>query len=61
MPFILKTLAALITWTYSYADNTGFLLQRSTDSGSTWTLNLPQPVTTSYVDATVVTYGTYWY
>jgi titin len=53
--------AALITWNYVLSDETGFLLQRSTNSGSTWTLNLPQPVTTSYVDAAVVTYGTYWY
>lgn len=54
-------LAALITWNYAFTDETGFLLQRSVDSGSTWTVNYPQPITTSYVDAAVVDFGTYWY
>ena len=54
-------LAALITWNYALNDETGFLLQRSTNSGSTWTVNFPQPITSSYVDATVVPDGTYWY
>lgn len=54
-------LAALITWNYALSDETGFLLQQSTNSGSTWTVNFPQPITTSYVDATVVPNGTYWY
>lgn len=53
--------AALITWNYALADETGFLLQRSTNSGSTWTVNYPQPVTTSYLDTAVVSNGTYWY
>jgi hypothetical protein len=54
-------LAALITWNYALNDETGFLLQRSTNSGSTWDVNFPQPTTSSYVDDTVVLYGTYWY
>ena len=54
-------LAALITWNYALSDNTGFLLQRSADSGLTWAVNFPQPNTSSYVDATIVTGSTYWY
>ena len=55
-------LTASISWNYTLADNTAFLLQRSTNSGSTWTANYPLPVSqTSYLDTTVVPYGTYWY
>jgi hypothetical protein len=54
-------LAALITWNYALNDETGFMLQRSTNSGSTWGISFPQPVTTSYVDTTVVPGGSYWY
>lgn len=53
--------AALITWNYSLSDNTGFLLQRSTDSGSTWTNNYPLGLVVFYLDSAVVSYGTYWY
>lgn len=53
--------AAQITWNYALSDNTGFLLQRSTDLGSTWIVNFPQSVTTSYVDTTVISNETYWY
>ncbi len=54
-------IAARITWNYALSDHTGFLLQRSVDTGSSWAVNFPQPITTSYVDATVVPNGTYWY
>ena len=53
---------ASISWTYSLSDNTGFLLQRSTDSGSTWITNYTLPASqTNYLDTTVVVFGTYWY
>ena len=53
--------AALISWNYSLSDNAGFLLQRSTDSGSTWTTNYPLGHVVSYLDSDVISYGTYWY
>src|ERR1039458_2087949 len=53
---------ASISWTYSLSDNTGFLLQRSTDSGSTWPTTYQLPASsTAYLDTTVSVFGTYWY
>jgi hypothetical protein len=53
---------ASISWTYSLLDNTGFLLQRSTDSGSTWPTTYQLPAApTDYFDTTVEVLGTYWY
>ena len=53
---------ASISWTYSLSDNTGFLLQRSTDSGSTWPTTYQLPAfSTAYLDTTVAVFGTYWY
>lgn len=54
---------ASITWNYSLTDNTGFLLQRSVNSGSTWTVNYPvTPASaTSYLDTAISLGGTYWY
>ena len=52
----------LVSWTYGLSDNTGFLLQRSVDSGSTWPNNYPtDAVTHQYTDNDVVIGGTYWY
>ena len=52
----------LVIWTYSLTDNTGFLLQRSTDSGSTWPTNFrTNAAATQYADVAVSVGGTYWY
>ena len=53
---------ASITWNYSLLDHTGFLLQRSIDSGSVWSTNYALPSSIySYLDAAIVPYGSYWY
>lgn len=52
----------LVLWTYAFTDHTGFLLQRSVNSASTWPTNV---VTTAsvlqYTDSDVAVGGTYWY
>ena len=56
------TNAILTQWTYPGTDETMFLLERSTDSGSTWPLKWAFPHTaSSYIDVAVAWYGTYWY
>ena len=52
----------LVIWTYELSDNTGFLLQRSTDSASTWPNNYTTDAATlQYIDNYVEVFGTYWY
>ena len=52
----------LVIWTYSLSDQTGFLLQRSINSASTWTDNYTTDGSTfQYIDSDVVIGGTYWY
>jgi hypothetical protein len=52
----------LVTWAYALHDNTGFLLQRSVDSASTWPNNYTTDDSTfQYIDSDVVIGGTYWY
>jgi hypothetical protein len=52
----------LVIWTYAHSDQTGFLLQRSTDSASTWPVNYTTNASTmQYTDSDVVVGGTYWY
>ncbi|HQI44511.1 MAG TPA: fibronectin type III domain-containing protein [Bacteroidales bacterium] len=54
--------ATLLTWTYTLSDNTGFLLQRSIDSGLSWTTNYTLDATaSSYIDNDVLLAHTYWY
>lgn len=54
--------AALLTWTYALSDQTGFLLQRSTNSGSSWTTDYALASTaSSYIDSNVSLTNTYWY
>jgi hypothetical protein len=52
----------LTQWNYVGSDESLFLWERSTDSASTWPLKLVFSNTaSSYVDAAVNWYGTYWY
>ena len=52
----------LVIWTYAHSDQTGFLLQRSTNSASTWPVNYTTNASTmQYTDSDVVVGGTYWY
>ena len=52
----------LVQWTYPGSDQTGFLLERSTDSGSSWSLRWGfDKWTKQYIDSAVGMYGTYWY
>lgn len=45
---------SLVQWSYTGSDNTAYLLERSTDSGATWTNVLScSAATTSYVDNNV--------
>ena len=53
--------AIIINWTYAPADNTGYLLQKSLDGGSSWT-DLPTVgLQLQYTDTDVVVENTYWY
>src|ERR1035437_2539996 len=52
----------LVNWTYALSDQTGFLLQRSIDSASTWNVNYTTDASTKeYTDSDVIIGGTYWY
>lgn len=52
----------LVQWTYRGTDDTGFLLERSTDSGSTYPLRWGFDKNTfTYIDTAVGFGGTYWY
>jgi len=52
----------LVTWTYALTDHTGFLLQRSVDTASTWPVNVVTTASvTQYTDSDVAVGGTYWY
>lgn len=52
----------LVQWTYPGTDHTGFLLERSTDSGSTTDLRWGfDKWTKQYIDSAVGMNGTYWY
>lgn len=54
---------SLVQWTYEGTDQTDFLLERSFDSGSTWTDQIPiaDPSSTSYDDLDVFLGETIWY
>jgi len=53
---------SLINWDYALADYNGFLLEKSSNSGSTWTSSLScSAATTSYVDNNVTWGDTRWY
>jgi hypothetical protein len=54
--------SVLVNWTYQGTDDTGFLLERSTDSGSSYPLEWGfDKNTLTYTDTDVVVNGTYWY
>lgn len=54
--------SSLVTWSYQLTNNYAFLLQRSTDSGSTWPVSYLIPSSSlQYVDANLSISGTYWY
>ena len=54
---------SLVTWTYNLNDNTGFLLQISRNSGSTWptSVYLTSSAITSYYDNDVTWGDSRWY
>ena len=53
--------AIIINWTYAFADNTGFYLQRSSDSGEAWTQLPTTGLQYTYEDLDVIVGNTYWY
>ena len=53
--------AIIINWTYSFADNDGYLLLRSPDSGATWTTLPTVGLVLTYTDLDVSVGNTYWY
>jgi|ERR1035437_4594413 hypothetical protein len=58
----MNTTQSYVQWSYPGSDETGFLLERSTDSGSTWPVQFSFPYTvTSYTDNDVMFNQTYWY
>lgn len=51
-----------VEWDYPGTDTTGFYLERSVDSGSTWPVRIALTGSVySYTDNDVVWEGTYWY
>jgi Fibronectin type III domain len=52
-----------LTWTDANADNTGYIVQRSTDSGTTWTTinTITSAATLIYTDSGLTTGTTYQY
>jgi hypothetical protein len=53
---------ASLQWTYAYLDNNGYLLQRSFNSGSTWSTILSASMaTSSYLDTSLGLSTSSWY
>ena len=55
--------SATLTWTDANADNTGYIVQRSVDSGTTWTTinTITSAATLTYTDTGLTTGTTYQY
>lgn len=53
--------AIVLNWTYEPADNTGYLLQKSLDSGSAWADLSTTGLQLTYTDEDVSVGNTYWY
>jgi hypothetical protein len=55
--------SATLTWTDANADNTGYIVQRSTDSGTTWTTinTITSAATLTYTDTGLTSGTTYQY
>jgi len=55
--------SATLTWTDTNADNTGYIVQRSTDSGVTWATvsTITSSTTYTYTDSGLSTGTTYYY
>lgn len=56
----MSNLYVLLTWQYSKTDETGYFLQRSTNSGSTWPVDYTLPIQNQYLDFPTPV-ETYWY